>query len=404
MRTGVWCVLLCLLFICSLPTSGYAQDEVDASFLVHARMYSLFSYTPEPVGMDAAVIVERIRPNLELSLGELARLEVAWDLVPIVGTVGTQSTGFAIQTQNVLRLVDFDAVLHDPKSKTWLLQHNFDRMSMAFFTEAFELRLGRQALSHGSARMFPASDIFGPFGPGTIDTEFKRGIDAARLTVPVGDMHEAEIYAVANSTNVRDWMLIARWRSSIENVMDLSFYGGVSYRRPTVALDLSGDVFGAAWYVDAFARFALEDEDVHAIRASAGLDYQWSFGLRTILEAHYNGLGSEPDFSSLLTTPSIERQVGEVFFLGKWYLGASLGYGFTPLLNGTLGYIQSLTDGSGLMTVAMGYDFAQEVTLGLGALVPVGSRPREVAPGILQPQSEFGLYPVVGFTDLRFVF
>jgi hypothetical protein len=48
-----------------------------------------------------------------------------------------------------------------------------------------------------------------------------------------------------------------------------------------------------------------------------------------------------------------------------------------------------------------GLSVADEVTLGLGALVPLGERPLVQFAGVPLPRSEFGTSPVLGYLDLR---
>ena len=395
------------------PVEEDEQGPVQTTLIVHARTYSLFTAqrgAALPDGstgevQDAALIVERVRPQLQLKWEGWGSAELAYDLLPIVGPLGAQASGFAVQIGNPLRIADLDATLYAGDGSAWALRQNLDRVVVRLRKPGFEVRVGRQAVGHGSARIMPSADLFSPFGPATIDTQFRRGIDGVRVTVPFGEDQEVEAYAFANGTDWAKGAYMARWRASLPELLDISALAGSSYGRPTVALDLTGTALGAAWYAEGSLRADLSRwDETRALRATAGAEYKLPFGLTTTLEVHYNGLGGEPPFTALFNPVALERQVGEVYFLGTWYAALALGYQFHPLGSLSLAHIQSITDGSALTTVSLGWDFAQEVTIGGGLLLPWGARPSVDAAGIVSPGSEFGSYPVVGFTDVRLTF
>lgn len=404
--------ILAFALTASAPAAAATFEAEDGSagaiIEAHARTYSLFAFAPESDALpysDTAFVIERLRPVFEGWISDSLELRASWDVLPIIGQQFGQATGFAVQPTGSLRLVDFDRELYDSDSGTWQVLHNLDRLHLAYYTPFVEVRVGRQAIGHGSARMLPAADLFAPFGPATIDTQFRRGVDALRVTAPIGEAHEAELYVVAEGDDVERWMYMARWRSSFVEVLDLSVLVGMSYERPTLALDLSGDLFGAGWYVEGSARYDLDEDDLTA-RATAGLDYQWAFGLRTLVELHYNGVGGEAPYTDLLIDQPLEYRVGEAYLFGEFYLGASASWSpeATPLLAMSLGYIQNLTDGSMLLNGALMWDFSERVSLGAGAIAPLGERMGVSDLGFPELSSEFGAYPVVAFTDMRLLF
>ncbi len=411
-----------------------ARDEskFSSSFIVYARNYSLFgtaimrdgSEDGALVHEDIGIIVERIRPSLSVWWNDVVGLEAAWDIIPLVGSgVGTGQGFSSLAVQNVgirtLRLWDFDAALYSPTSGGWAVSHNLDRLNLKLGKADFSVQIGRQAFGHGSARMFPATDMFSPFGPGTIDTEFKRGVDGLRISKTLGEFHELEAYIIAHQPvegepiDLEQWMYIMRWRGVFPDLFDISLFAGSSYARPTAGIDLSTSVAGAAVYGESAVRFATQEQERTSVQATMGVDYRWESGLSTIAEVYYNNLGSKPPFTELFVNPSLARQVGELNYLGSWYAGLSMGYNWELLGIGG-GYIQNLQDGSMLLTGNLSYDFAENVSVGLGALVPVGKlmiRHESSAsladagiPYTYEPRSDFGLFPTLVFADVRFAF
>lgn len=49
----------------------------------------------------------------------------------------------------------------------------------------------------------------------------------------------------------------------------------------------------------------------------------------------------------------------------------------------------------------LGLSIADEVTLGLGALLPIGPRPLVQLAGLSLPRSEFGAAPFLAYVDVR---
>ncbi len=394
---------LCVSAPASAALTFESDDgEAGAELVAHARTFSLF--TGGGADEVQSLVSQRLRPQLDVWSPWGLSLEIAYDLVPITGGGGGQAAALAVGANVPMRWVDFDRVLYAPDSGGWMLQHNLDRLALTYGGVWGEVRLGRQAIGFGSSRLFPAADLFAPFGPASIDTEFKRGADALRVTVPIGEFHEVEAYVVADGTDASEWTYMGRWRGSFTGVLDVSVLGGVSYGRPTLGLDLAGDLLGATWYAEGSARADTDDLSDTSVRATAGLSYQFPFDLSATVEGHYNGRGGAPPYTDQLLEPSLERRVGEVFLLGRWYAGAALSYPLMPLLSASLAYQQNLTDASGLVTAALGYDFSEEVSVGLGALLTYGDEPEVDAAGIPRLRSEFGAYPTIAFADVRLVF
>ncbi|MEM1347697.1 MAG: hypothetical protein AAGI01_04010 [Myxococcota bacterium] len=415
----------------SIESIGVEDESVlDATFIVFTGTSSLFGSSATEVDgeterADFALVVERIRPTLTVSAGEWWSAEVAYDVIPLIGAnpaAGGQSVGgLAVQGVGLsaLRLVDADTELYASDSG-WVVQQNIDRLNVRLGEVGREVTIGRQAFSHGSALMFPATDIFAPFGPGTINTEFKRGVDAVRGTFAINPDHELELFVIAHEPDVvlgaddarvdfEEWMYLLRWRGIFPGLFDVSLFGGTTYAQPTVGADVASSLFGATIYAEGMARFALGDDQDTSVQATAGFNAQWTSQLSLIGEVYYSSLGAEAPFARALTAPSLARQVGELNYFGNWYAGLTGSYA-RELVRGGVGYIQNLQDGSVLLTGNLGYDFAENVAVGLGALVPIGRRVRlEETQGLAGVQipvieSEFGLFPTLLFADVQMTF
>ncbi len=404
----------------AMASPAAAQDwqgeSAGLSLVTHARTYTLLLYdagaddrraTLEGLGVDPAafpgtdaeqaVVVERFRLVADAWAGERWSLEAAYELLPIFGALDT--TGLFTAAQNPLRLVDFDRTLHD--GDDWTVTHQLDRLVLRYLHPRFEVRVGRQAIGFGGARLYNAVDLFAPLGPATIDSEFKAGIDAARVIAPLGERHELSLTAVLNGDDPADGLYLAQWRGIFDG-FDLGALAGSTYARPTAALTAAGDLGGTGWYVEAAGR--LDDDDAPLVRATAGLDHHFEAGVRLLAELHYNGAGADAPDGYLDRQTEQPYAIGEVYLLGRYYAGALVSYELHPLVQIGASWLQNLTDGSALVSPTLSYDFAQEVSVGLGALIPIGERLTLSPFGLPTVESEFGLYPLVAFTDVRLVF
>lgn len=400
------------------PAQGFEWEGESAglSLITHARTYSLVLYdagaderaeTLRGLGLSdlsavpgteqqSAAVVERFRFVLEGWVGDAVSFEAHYDLIPIFGQFDT--VGLFTAAENTLRLWDFDRELHTDDD--WSVGHGVDRLVVRYLAESFEVRVGRQALGFGGSRLFNAADLFAPLGPASIDSEFKGGLDGVQVIVPVSERHELTAIAIGHRDDFADGMYLLQWRGMFDG-FDAGALAGTSYGRPTIALSLAGDLGGTGWYVDASARIDLDEPADTPARASAGLDDQLADGLRGVLEVHYSGAGASDPADYLEAQSSDAFATAEVYLLGEYYAGALLSYQVHPLVNIGASWLQSLTDGSALAGPNLAWDFAQEVSLGLGALIPVGERLSISPVGLPEVNSEFGLYPVIVFTDVR---
>lgn len=429
------CMTRLALLACVLPGSAmagfeYEGDELYISQISNARLYSLFLGLRAAGGQaatDSSLIVNRVRPTAEAAYDKFT-LNVAWDLVPLIGN--TSALSLAVAPANPLRIDDLDSTLHTGDG--WILQHNLDQLNVRFLAESFEVRVGRQSIGHGSARIFPASDFFSSINPSSIDSEFKRGVDAVRFTMPIGEYSEIEFYAVGHDiadattstnalnqqpieideTDLSDGLYLGRWRSTFVDLFDLSVLAGMTYRKPTVALDLSGDLGGAGWYFDGALRLDPDAAEDSFYRASAGIDYRFLSGIRVVVEFHHNGGGEldTEDYADVLSREAYLKT--EMFLLGQYYASLLTYFELTPLLSFNAVWMQNLTDGSALALPSLSWDFGEGTTLGLGGILSLGDRGYDVQIGdpldpttySYAPRSEFGLTPHTLFTDVRIVF
>ena len=181
------------------------------------------------------------------------------------------------------------------------------------------------------------------------------------------------------------------------------------YAERVIGLGLSTDYAGAIWRTD----LVWTDTDSGSVfSAVGGASYSWIAGGHNwtgFVEYYYNGFGqSDGEYSpeELASNPDLLRRLarGELFNLGRHYLGASVMVEVTPLLNLTPNVFINLTDPSALAQLVLSYDWKQDFQL-LGALnIPIGASGTEYG-GIESEQP--GLYISTGtslFAQLAWYF
>lgn len=285
------------------------------------------------------------------------------------------------------------SALPDDDRRWWDLTHEIgssddsltlqrlDRLHVGYTSERVVLRLGRQAVSWGNGLLFNPVDVFNPFDPTAIDTEYKTGDDMlyGQYLLPSGS----------------DWQLVQVRRrdeqgraSSEVSSAALKFHGFGLEREYDLMLAQHFDELllaaGASTNLgEAVLRGDLmfaDTEEGWVGSAVVNAAWSWVWGGRNMsgaLEYFFNGHGLREDDYSLATlareVPLRERlQRGELFTLGRHYLAASLLVEMTPLLQLTPTLFANLGDGSALAQLALRWDMRQDWQL-LGAFnLPLG--------------------------------
>ncbi len=286
------------------------------------------------------------------------------------------------------------ATLPDDDRRWWDLTHEIDssedsltlqrmdRLYAGYANERVVLRLGRQAVSWGNGLLFNPVDVFNPFDPTAIDTEYKTGDDMlyGQYLLPSGS----------------DWQLVqvqrrdeqGRTNSAVSSTA-LRFHGFGTEREydlmlaqhfdeVLLAAGASSNLGGAVLRGDLL--FA-DTADGWVGSAVVNAAWSWTWGGRNVsgvLEYFFNGHGLRQSAYSGVVTPGREEalparlQRGELFSIGRHYLAGSLLVEMTPLLQLTPALFVNLGDNSALAQLALRWDLRQDWQV-LGALnLPLG--------------------------------
>ena len=260
--------------------------------------------------------------------------------------------------------------------------HRLDRLSVGFSTERTVWRFGRQAISWGNGLMFTPMDVFNPFDPAAVDKEYKSGDDMLYgqfLFEHGGDLQAVAVVRrdpLSGEVEREASSLAAKYHGFLgDNGFDVL---AAEHYDDTI-LGVGGDfnLGGAILRGDlTWTRTRLDE----VLSAVASASYSWTWGGRNVtglLEYYYNGFGQAGGAYTLIElarNPDLRDRLerGELYTLGRHYLGASATIELTPLLRLVPNLFLNLDDPSALAQLVTQFDFRQEWLLLCALNVPVG--------------------------------
>jgi len=280
------------------------------------------------------------------------------------------------------RLFDLTDVIRD-EGKTAIVQR-MDRLSAGYTGDKVVVRVGRQAITWGNGMFYTPMDIFNPFDPAAVDTEYKTGDDMVYgqyLRASGDDLQTVLVVRrnfITEDVEAADSSLAVKYHG-VGREGEYDALIAQHYDEPLVGFGGNRNLGGAVLRGDVTVAFTEGDDAVASLVTSGS--YSWTWGGKNIsgvLEYFFNGFGqSDGRYSAmdLAQNPElVERLVrGELFTLGRHYVAASAMIEMTPLFLVTPNAFVNLSDGSALLQFVTQNDIAENVLL-LGAVnLPVGA-------------------------------
>jgi hypothetical protein len=296
-----------------------------------------------------------------------------------------------------------------------------------------DVALGRQAVSFGGGRFFTPLDLVNPFGPATIDTEWKPGVDALRVDAYAGMATKVTAVAAwagapvvgedardADRPLLDDLVLAADAQTTV-GLTDLSLFAGDVRAEPVFGVGVVSALGPVG--VHGEGTVTLPDDDDPFVRGVVGAD--WRPGDRTTLtgEVYAQTLGADAPGGYLRVLRGARVARGELWEAGQLYAALAVAQELTPLVSANVAAIANLRDPSALLSLAVTWNVADNADVAFGAYAGLGAPPDTVpldltlsatgTPGLTMPtdaalarsvNSEFGLYPTMGFVQARAYF
>ncbi|MBN1104634.1 MAG: hypothetical protein JXL84_14550 [Deltaproteobacteria bacterium] len=318
----------------------------------------------------------------------------------------------------------------DEASEWWSGEHTrallwMDRCNVKVALAGMDITLGRQAVTFGKAHFWNPLDVYLPFDPNQFDRDYKAGVDALRVDIPltsfsgitmVGvlgrELDASGNYLEDNGTLDANWYgssLLGRYFTNVAG-WDLAFQAGKVYGGYQFGGGVVGEIEGVELRGEAALFRASESpplpmpfagdvfEDTLTVVFGLGRRFENSL----ILEAEYlyNGGGESHAFN----TAASRLAWGAVRHLGKHLAGILASYEFTRLLTGQFTSIYSLSDDSLELQPTLTLSVSDNSELLAGLSLNFGRRPAWDPSGIGDIRSEFGSYPHSIFVEFKVYF
>ena len=300
------------------------------------------------------------------------------------------------------RIRQLDWSLSNSPNSSW--RHEIDRANANVHAGTADITVGRQAIGWGRGVVFGAVDLFAPFSPLEADREWRRGIDAARADVKLGDRSSIDVVSAFGTS--WDRSLVAGRVRGYRGQIDVEAMGGRRARDLFGGLTTSAAVGNAELHGEVGAFRVPEPlplSDARTIwKAVAGGSYRlpWGSGVIMYAEYHYSGFGARKpeDIVRLLCDPGFaERYLrGDTQILSRHATAIIASYEKSPMLAFSGQWLHNPLDGSGVAAPGITVTLSDRLSVYGVSYLPYGASPR----GIVL-KSEYGTASISGFAQLR---
>jgi hypothetical protein len=291
-------------------------------------------------------------------------------------------------------------------------QMAIDRLRVHRSFGPVDISIGRFPINHSVTFLFTPNDFFAPFSATTLNKTYKPGVDALRVNVGLGQLSGLELVGVLGSdvNGVPAWSrsaVTARLETTLAGFTG-SIIGGRLAARWIVGGTLQGDIKGVG--LRAEGHFGMPDRAGNGHidgplygQLSARLEHSWPW--------HNLTIGGEYAFFSDGAAAPVDYLAraarlfpDELPYLGRHYAGVNSAIDIIPILNLALVGLVNAADGSGISTLSLTYNAANEIDLNLGLLAGWGYRPIAAANGTPVLRSELGTTPITAFMQTTISF
>ncbi len=338
------------------------------------------------------------------------------DMLPGLGMPG--AGGSAVR----YRAVDLSwewAGQDDVRARMWL-----DRCNLKFRLPFADVTVGRQAITFGKAYFYNPLDVFLAFDPRSFDRDYKAGVDALHIAVPLGDFSGFDLIGVLGrqvglfGSYATDDLADADWRGSAVLARlfttawewDLALQGGKIYGGYQLGGAASGELGPLAVRAEAAYLFAaggdqlpfpFQGKEIKShLTAVVGVGHRFENTLDIEAEYLYNGAGDPGDF----TTSFLRMGAGDSYHAGRNIMGMVATYEILPILTGSLAWIFSFSDFSSLIQPGLSVSVSDEADFLVGAMLALGARPKGSSALDMDLRSEFGSYPNFYYMEFKLYF
>lgn len=246
------------------------------------------------------------------------------------------------------------------------------------------LSIGLQKITFGVGRIWNPTDLFNPKNPFALEPDEMAGSFSAAYTYALGDL--SQITALVAQRRDHSFKYAARVKGNRGGV-DAALSGVASDERTMVGYEIESELSPSGIGIRSEGGW-FEDKTLQTryFQGIVGADYGFANSLIVAAEWLYT--------SQTLSAPQTGASFwGNVLPRSHHYGALSASYLFEPLLGGSMALIVNAEDGSFYAAPSLRYSWADDVTLGCGAMVFGGSG-----------RSEFGSRDATYWVNVKMTF
>ncbi len=294
------------------------------------------------------------------------------------------------------------------------LRGSIDRLYLSYTLGPATVIVGRQAVTFGRGKLWRTSDVVSTFSLTEVDTEYKPGSDALRIDINFGESRDLTIVAAAGEiesdehdaeVTVQGSTALARYQHG-GAIGEVGAMAGMVRGDVFVSLDGTLDLGSFDIYGEASVTHPTSNSlstptaaDSPIVKGLLGATFKPGAKVTFTPEFMYSGFGAWRSEDYLKALSSERVAIGEQTTIGRLYAGLATQVELDPLWNLVTAQIVNLHDPSGLFSLALQHNLANNASVLVGAYAPMGKLPES---GFIPlPQSEFGSYPYFVFTELK---
>lgn len=280
------------------------------------------------------------------------------------------------------RLFNLAGVVSDTANSRWV--QRLDRLNAGYTTGNWVMRIGRQAISWGNGITFHPLDIFNPFSPLSLDTEYKIGDDLLYLQWLLVDDADLQFIYLPRRDQItgeldsrQDSLALKLHIMSAQGDWDL--LAARHYDETVLGLGYVRSIEGAVWRSDINMTQLSDGRDAWFV--DSNLDYSWNWlkhNFYGYIEWFHNSLGQrDVDFASIDPALLSRMQRGEMYSLAKNVISLGTMMELTPRWQANLGLLHHPDEGDSFMSLSFNHDWKQNASLIMGLRLPNGARGTE---------------------------
>lgn len=205
------------------------------------------------------------------------------------------------------------------------LRHAIFRAFAKYYSEDFQVTVGKQGIDWGVMRFYSPNDIFNTVGPVDLERDERVGVDAINLNVALGSL--SGITAVVVPSDEDDEFMAAVKLYKTLETYDVALIAATIREQIIAGITFDGYIKSAGFRGEINHNHL--DNGRSFVRASVGVDYSFSEKSYLLLEQLFNGGVDKSAGTAFLTDFKANRRLlsMEKNLTSLWYQ-----YKITPLL------------------------------------------------------------------------